>query len=131
MGINRRKIISQGTLDVNDMGAGKAKEIELPISDQIINRLQSDAVVTVKFLQKFGTKWAKVGHEMAWEQFVIREENAVPLPESNLPALKVIQDKKFVTVVGKDFECQFNLLSGVLDSWKMNGVDPSYAKDHN
>ena len=117
------EIISQGTLDVNDMGAGKAKEIELPISDQIINRLQSDAVVTVKFLQKFGTKWAKVGHEIAWEQFVIREENAVPLPESNLPALKVIQDKKFVTVVGKDFECQFNLLSGVLDSWKMNGVD--------
>lgn len=117
------EIISQGIIDVNDMEAGKVKEIVLPISNRIINRLKCDAVITIKFLQKFETKWAKVGHEIAWEQFVIPEENTISLPESNLSALKVNQDKKNVIIVGKDFECRFNLLSGLIDSWKVNGIE--------
>jgi beta-galactosidase len=74
--------------------------------------------LTLSFALAEDTPWASKGHEVAWEQFKVPfEVPATPAaPDEALPALKLTQTGKQVTIDGEDFRLVFDKQAGTIDS---------------
>ncbi|WP_373471297.1 glycoside hydrolase family 2 TIM barrel-domain containing protein [Carnobacterium alterfunditum] len=118
-------IIEQGTLDVAHIQVNQTVSISIPLTMENKKINYSEAVLNIKFLQKFDTKWAPSGHEIAWEQFLIPAKEISPLKiNSDDYQQMIINDSgNKLEIHGSNFDIIFNKVSGEINSWKTNGID--------
>jgi beta-galactosidase len=83
----------------------------------------SECLLTVAFMLKENTKWAKAGHEIAWEQFSvpaeISEKDVVPVNEK----VNVRENNENIIVSGKNFRYIMDKKSGKLTSLQLNETE--------
>lgn len=110
--------IAQKTLDVSVEPLCE-KQFAMPFTDQ----MDGEYAVTVSFLLKEDTLWAKAGHEIAFGQkvykkpFVWKNQYWVKEPGK----LRVIHGKLNIGVKGDTFDVLFSLLNGGLVSYRYGG----------
>jgi beta-galactosidase len=83
--------------------------------------------LNVSFTLKRETRWAKRGHEIAWEQWpltlpaapVVTSTSDVPAPST---PLWIAESAPYVRVTGRDFALVFDRLNGVMTSYAYRGV---------
>jgi beta-galactosidase len=104
---------------------GKITLSTLPLhNEQLLipyNRFDSqpgvDYHLLISISQKNNTLWADAGHEVAWEQFLIQSNPALPekKPEAKL---RIEDSEAILTVLGPDFSYSFDKKTGLLASLK-------------
>lgn len=95
------------------------KEYDLPIRKA---GTPGEYTVTVSFLLKEDTLWAKAGHEVAFGQTVYTVEAPADAKSCRKP-VTVIKGTCNIGVQGEDFEVLFSGLSGGLTSYRYCGVE--------
>ena len=80
----------------------------------------AEYAVTVSFVLREDTFWAKAGHEVAFGQKVYKKEVKFAVPEN---PLQVVRGKVNIGVKGDDFDCLFSLLNGGLVSYRYAGKE--------
>ena len=63
------KVVENGKMDVS-LEAQKQADISIPFS---FPREEGEVILTISYSLKDGTSWARAGHEVAFDQFIIRE----------------------------------------------------------
>ncbi len=87
---------------------------------EIVYQEDAEYAVTISFLLKEDTIWAKAGHEVAFGQKVYKKPFVW---EKSGKALKVIHGKKNIGVKGDGFEVLFSIANGGLISYRYGGVE--------
>ena len=80
----------------------------------------AEYAVTVSFVLREDTLWAKAGHEVAFGQKVYKKEVKFAVPEK---PLQIVRGKVNIGVKGDDFDCLFSLLNGGLVSYRYAGKE--------
>ncbi|MGF1848030.1 beta-galactosidase [Vibrio lentus] len=92
--------------------------VTIPNTANALNFLNLDVVLNTN------TAWADKGHVTAIEQLNLPTQPQLVLDANlsqNLP--QVIETEKQLTVIGDDYQVEFDVLTGTLDSWLVNGVE--------
>jgi beta-galactosidase/beta-glucuronidase len=116
------EILQEGVLEGLDIPAGATRDVQIPLSwpDQGSARFW----LNITFSLAADTGWAKAGHIVAWSQFELPVQTcgpeialgeALPITLGDFP--------KTLELTGKDWSISFNKRTGLLTSWKKNGVD--------
>lgn len=79
--------------------------------------------VTVLFLLKSDTQWAKAGHEVAFGQDIRIIDNETADHTKNIIPVEIIEGKLNIGVKGEDFEALFSYLNGGLVSYRYGGKE--------
>ncbi len=85
-------------------------------------RVPGEYAVTVSFLLKEDTLWAKKGYETAFGQGVYRVESD-PVPQKCRDRITVVRGASNVGVRGEHFQVLFSGLTGGLTSYRFNGTE--------
>lgn len=93
---------------------------ELPVAKPSI---PGEYTVTVSFLLKEDTLWAKSGHEVAFGQYVYEIENDTCVNNNKLKKPEVIHGKLNIGVRGENFDALFSGLNGGLASYRYGGKE--------
>ena len=92
--------------------------VTIPNTANALNFLNLDVVLNTN------TAWADKGHVTAIEQLNLPTQPQLVLDANlsqNLP--QVIETEKQLTVIGDDYQVEFDVLTGTLDSWLVKGVE--------
>ncbi|MFS1949290.1 beta-galactosidase [Vibrio lentus] len=92
--------------------------VTIPNTANALNFLNLDVVLNTN------TAWADKGHVTAIEQLSLPTQPQLVLDANlsqNLP--QVIETEKQLTVIGDDYQVEFDVLTGILDSWLVKGVE--------
>lgn len=114
---------STGTIDLPEIQPGSYQDVE--ISFAVNAKSKTDYWLTVNLIEKNDTKWAKAGHEVAWEQFLLpitAEDTTVEIVNTNVP-LHVETVRNKLVVSGDSFQVAFNETNGDIESWKFQGME--------
>jgi beta-galactosidase len=83
----------------------------------------SECLLTVAFLLKENSKWAKAGHEIAWEQFSVPAEisakDVIPVNGK----VNVLENGENIVVSGKNFRYTMDKKTGRLTSLQFNETE--------
>ncbi|RPI27578.1 MAG: DUF4981 domain-containing protein [Acidobacteria bacterium] len=96
-------------------------EVTVPIGALPALLSGSHLVLTVSFTLPKETSWAKAGHEVAWDQFVLGEKPREALRGSSRLELK--QTSESITVTGQGISIRINGRNGQLESYQSNGLE--------
>jgi len=107
--------VAEKTLDVAVSPLSKA-QFAMPFSDQE----DGEYAVTISFLLKEDTLWAKAGHEAAFGQKIFKKPFI--WKESSKP-LRIIRGRQNIGVKGDGFDVLFSILFGGLVSYRYAGVE--------
>jgi len=111
------KAIKRKKLNRLSVVPGETREIRLGYNVSRFDN-QSEYILNVFFTLAKDKSWAKKGHVVAWDQFILQEA-AVVMPEPKGGALQLVKDDGKVEIYGKNFSIGFNKKSGVLNSFKI------------
>lgn len=117
------ELAAEGFVYAFEVAPGESRELRLPVADAL-SRCPADAeaVLTVGVRLRDGTRWAEAGHEIAWEQFVLR--TAAPRSETAVAGtLTVGEDAGRIVASGASFEAAFDKSTGELTAYRYEGVD--------
>jgi beta-galactosidase len=83
----------------------------------------AECFLTLRFTLREESAWAPVGHEVAWEQFLLPVTAPAPTPPpvESLPALTVGEDAQAITIEGADFQVVFGRATGQIEGWTYRG----------
>ncbi|MBU3917359.1 DUF4981 domain-containing protein [bacterium] len=112
------KIIEKGSLE---------NFSQKPLSSSVVTILfdtrnlinEAEYHLTIRFLLKEDTPWAKAGHEVAWEQFKLpqsRKKTSAPIFQENSPALSVSENRETIVVQKDHFTLKVDKKSGLIFS---------------
>jgi len=115
------QLVAEGRLAVADIGPGEKKVVAAALP-----KLQPAAGVeywlNVNFRLAATTPWAKQGHLVAREQFILMMGG--PKPDvDDVPPLTMQQDGNAVKLSSKDFSLAFNKTQGTITSLKYKNVE--------
>ncbi|RUT41437.1 DUF4981 domain-containing protein [Paenibacillus anaericanus] len=118
------QIVQTGGIDLT-VPAGDVAEITVPFVHVNESTPDGEYVLTLSVVLKEPTLWAEVGHEVAWEQFVLPNSRHEALPaqttSSDSVHLKEQADQLIVQVA--DVCLQFNKSNGYLSSIQNEGEE--------
>jgi beta-galactosidase len=130
------KDVAEGTWEVTKNGARVASG-QVPDID-VAPRQEKDLTLTlpaitpdpgaeywlnVSYRLKADARWAKKGHEVAWEQWKLPVGTAAaPAPATPRRPLRIVQGSPYVRVGGRDFALVFDRLNGYLVSYSYKGA---------
>ncbi|MBO9600666.1 MAG: DUF4981 domain-containing protein [Cohnella sp.] len=117
---------ASGTVPEFAVEPGESRAIPLPVAD-VLARCADDreVVATVGYRLKSDTKWATAGHEIAWEQFVVRtsgKATAAAQPGER-EALGMSESGGRLILSGSEFEAAFDRKTGTLARYRFRGRD--------
>ncbi|RKQ30221.1 glycoside hydrolase family 2 TIM barrel-domain containing protein [Oceanobacillus halophilus] len=116
-----------GTFDLPEIQAGTSKVVELPVS--VEPEPKTDYWLTISLIEKADTKWAKAGHEVAWEQFLLpvsslgQGDASLRADTSSPVRVETMKDTNQLQILGDSFQLLFNQTNGEIDSWKYQGLE--------
>lgn len=113
------RILQKGQLDPVDLPAAKSTSLRIPFTrPKLVPGADYFLNVIVKL--KTDQKWAKAGHEVAWEQLPLPFSEAAPLVKmSSMKELQINGN----TIRGKDFSVTFDEKTGLMQSLKLGGKE--------
>lgn len=110
------KELARKQLETDVAPLGK-KTYPLPFE---VQTLSGEYVITVAFLLKEDTVWAKRGHEVAFGQGVYKVEKPVQIPKGEL---EVVKSTHNIGIHGDGFKVMFSYLNGGLVSYVYGGKE--------
>ena len=111
--------VKSGTSEVN-VAPGHTEDITLGISTRDFESYCGELVLTVSLHLKETKLWAEEGHEIAFEQFIIREPEMVKENYDIVGEISVTNLEQELHVNGKQFTVVFDKTSGFLTSYIYN-----------
>jgi beta-galactosidase/beta-glucuronidase len=120
------KIVDNGTLGNNllSLEPGKSTMISIPYELPKEAYGKADFVLTVVIRLNQDKEWAKAGHEVAWEQFLLPVTKVETIQEEVVESpLFVNEYKTSYTISGNDFSLTVSKLNGVITKWTYQGLD--------
>jgi len=105
---------------------GESSVLKLPIAEALsLGEDNREAVLTVGCRLKSDTLWAASGHEIAWEQFMLRASGNVAMPSllGESAALEMSESSDRLSLSGTEFEAVFDTKSGTLVRYRFRGRD--------
>ena len=102
--------------------AGETSQIQIPYNEYLL-QANTDYKLNVFLTLKNDTKWAKKGHEIAWEQLSIPCHNIAEEKKvtENASPVTLESTNNTIAVKGNDFEIQFSKVDGQMISWVSSG----------
>ena len=117
----------QGEITLPEVAPGESETIPLPVSiagKKASAKATSALRLTISFILKRDALWAKVGHEVAWEQFCIQEGALLSSKLENRGRLKVRADEEHLSISGSGFSIQWEKnVTGSLTSLTYHGKE--------
>lgn len=111
------KLAGNGSLSV-DLPPQQSDEVSISVAND--SDTIEELILTISFSLKEDANWAKAGHEIAWEQFILSD--GVPNAEKvNSGGLRINEKDNEVVVDGANFTYSFNRKTGQLQSINYNG----------
>lgn len=107
--------IAEKELDVS-VPPLSSEQYDLPFADQE----DGEYAVTISFLLKEDTLWAKAGHEIAFGQKIFKKPFVW---KESRKSIRVIRGKQNIGVKGDGFDVLFSILFGGLVSYRYAGVE--------
>ncbi|MEK0317298.1 glycoside hydrolase family 2 TIM barrel-domain containing protein [Cohnella sp. 56] len=89
-----------------------------------------EATLLLALVLKSDTAWAGRGHEVAWEQFVIKARTALPVEASDAQAPVAAESADALAVSGERFALRFSRATGELVSYAVDGRELLIAPLH-
>tara|TARA_R100000027_G_scaffold37442_1_gene27532 strand:+ start:6867 stop:10064 length:3198 start_codon:yes stop_codon:yes gene_type:complete len=74
------KTVAQGDLPVLPTEPGARTTVTLDLQDSLRTAENEEVWLQITFSTAFDSSWAEAGHEIAWEQFLLREPQSTPAP---------------------------------------------------
>ena len=110
------KTIQEGRINELHIQPGAPAELALPYD--LTDLPAAECVLTVSFITKEDTPWAKAGFETAWDQFILKKEvDARSVCQG--PAIKFKRSGKFIYISGGRFNVVFE--DGVMTTLSYDG----------
>ncbi|MDQ0090160.1 beta-galactosidase [Paenibacillus anaericanus] len=118
------QIVQTGGIDLT-VPAGDVVEITVPFVHVNESTPNGEYVLTLSMVLKEPTLWAEVGHEVAWEQFVlpISRHEALPAQTTSSDSVHVKEQADQLIVQVGDVSLQFNTSNGSLSSIQNDGEE--------
>ncbi len=115
------QLLQSGTLDIPDLAPRESKTVHVPF-EPIVPEPGTEYFLDLSFRLKNDTRWAKAGHELAWEQFKLPlEASPQPMALRNGPAILLTQTAGAATIEAGDNKWVFDETTGLLTSWTYQG----------
>lgn len=108
--------IQEGRIDELNIRPGASAELALPYD--LTGLPAAECVLTVSFVTKEDTIWAKAGFETAWDQFILKKEVDTRAVRQG-PAIKFKHSGKFIYISGGRFNVVFE--DGVMTTLSYDG----------
>ncbi|MBF0277055.1 MAG: beta-galactosidase [SAR324 cluster bacterium] len=117
------KEIQSGKLASRSLPPGEKSILSLPFKKPTL-LAGAEYWLGISFRLNQANSWAEAGHEVAWEQFKIPWNPAIPEKVSSPPPeLNWKQHEEEIHLEGNDFQMVFDLSEGTLSKWQHKGMD--------
>jgi beta-galactosidase len=111
------RTVASGVLPVLDIDPGAEKEFNISLPKM---NTDYEHWLNVSFKLKQATSWAEIGHEVAWDQFRLKESGrTAPLTTA---ALNVKEDADEATFSGPSFSVRVDKRDGMLRQYRFKGT---------
>lgn len=131
--VNSTNLLTAGVLDLPKVSPGDSAKVSLP---NVIHKLKGqgkEVFLTISLSLRQPTAWADIGHEVAWFQHRISDQEPTltySMSKDGQTGLSVAEAGAYATVTGNGFSFIFDKTSGYLLDWKVDGIsmvqpDPS------
>lgn len=115
---NGKVVYENNNNNLPDIPPGDSHEFELPFN---LSNADSEYILTLSLTLKEMKNWADAGFEVAWEQFILQQQNTPEITGSK--KLQVKETDTGLTVFNKSFSANINKQSGMLTQYQFNGKD--------
>ncbi|SHE74878.1 glycoside hydrolase family 2 TIM barrel-domain containing protein [Dysgonomonas macrotermitis] len=112
--------LQKGILTNVDIPYGEQQEVKVPVKHFKANP-NSDYWLRISFHLKESALWANKGHEIGFEQLLLKKGEQKTFLSKNIPFQKVTKNSSTVEIQGKGFSTVFDMQKGSLSSLKYNG----------
>jgi beta-galactosidase len=115
--------VASGTFPELDIAPGSQKEFRLALP-HVRREPGVEYWLNTSFVLQHDTSWAAKGHEIAWDQFKLK--NTEPAPVFAAPktaALDLVEDAAAATMSGPEFSLRFDKQTGFLTQYRYRDVD--------
>jgi beta-galactosidase/beta-glucuronidase len=116
------KTLAEGNLPRMKTLAGTSKVVTIPLPE-LAPEPGTEYWLQVSFALAANHKWAKKGHEVAWEQFLLPISIADQTPPERMPNLKLEESLGRSVLTGEDFSLIFDKKEGRIVSLKCEGKE--------
>ena len=117
------KVIGSGELDLSGLGPWSSVMLKVPFAKPVSPVPGKEYRLNFKSVLREGTMWADAGHEVAWEQFELKEWNAPAPAGTHAGKARLSSADGYQIVSGQGFEYRFDSVSGALSSIKVTGTE--------
>jgi len=113
------KWVAGGSIPTPQVPAGKTAEVEIllnlpaPVAG-------AEYVLTISFSLSADSRWATVGHEIAWAQFKLPIETPIK-PVVDKSPVRFLRAASSISAMGNNFELAFDTVRGLIRSWDHEG----------
>jgi beta-galactosidase len=114
--------VQEGILGCSEIQAMESKELKIPFEPGYLRR-ENEVFLTVRFLLKENTPWAKAGHETAFEQFLIWKKKPREDETLDLPELQMTETREHFEFQAESFACAIGKQSGCIESYQLKGKE--------
>lgn len=115
------RVIAEWTLPSTSVKPGNSAVVPVPFTPSPRSVPGAEYSYRISLRIKKDVRWAKRGHEVASEQFVLpRKAHAGSMSEVE-GMVKVAQTETDIRVAGDSFELIFDKVSGLIAGWTVNG----------
>ena len=122
------QIVETGTIDLPNVAPNKNTELTIRFKTSLDTNCEYFLNLNVRL--KKDCVWAKAGHDVATEQFVLTDKTAIiPVDLSFADTLKVEKDNNEIGFRAPGFYIAFDSESGLLTSLRYAGTDMVYNKN--
>ncbi|WP_420579672.1 glycoside hydrolase family 2 TIM barrel-domain containing protein [Reichenbachiella sp.] len=129
---NEDGLIADGL--VPDLNVAPHQSLEFQISNFKFDSSKKEQILTISAKTKTATELESVGHEVAWDQFVISARKSLAAATvADLKSLGLIDNDSNLVVGNSSFEVAFSKSNGQIESWKIHnkeliiaGLEPDF-----
>ncbi len=113
--------IQRGFFELN-LPAGQSTIDSIPFRMPTIEA-NSECILTVSFLLKEKTKWADAGHEIAWDEMVVKTPLFPEEKEEIKGKVSAVENEMEIVVTGEKFKYSISKTTGEFVSLQYNGTE--------
>ncbi|MGD8539589.1 MAG: glycoside hydrolase family 2 TIM barrel-domain containing protein [Candidatus Aminicenantes bacterium] len=118
------KLISGGTLPQMNAAPGYGEKVTIPLRKPGL-KSGAEYWLNLSLRLKEGTLWAKDGHEIAWEQFLLPWDDEPPnaIKVAAMPDLTLSEKEDSIEISGERIGIHFSKKEGTITSFSSSGVE--------
>ncbi len=128
--------IATGKLDIPEIAPYETAEVKVPVRLPSAATEKRELILVVTYTLATATIWAEAGHEVGFEQFILRAAEKASCKAVTIPPMgadycsdcgdlhpQTEGESRFYAWVGRDFEIVFDSVAGTIVDWNYGGVD--------